>query len=275
MDYRTWLRQQEQRSDPIGDLAREARQDKMWNGSQRQMRLKLSTTDTKLDVFEQSIKEFRASKPTYKRRTAKGPYKLSFKDWEHTFKTKKEMTDYYRGVKQRGRIRALTDEETKAVFALLINHPCHPVFGTEKLTVGIHPIDNTICFKLDNCPISFNLCITSMGNNDRIPVKYGNFFKAARNEIHDQIAEMDKNKGEHVDHVTFFCHLLHDWLHESGHKLSEIACVGSSFELFFKDRCIAQEWIYYHREHAVLRRISAEENMARKPAMLDWSVHVD
>lgn len=268
MDYRTWLRQQEDRKDAIGDLAREARTYKDWNGSQKQLREMISDET----LFQTSVLEFRADKPNYKRRTAKGPYTLEYGDWKRTFKTKKEMTVFYRAIKQRGRIRQLTDEERKAVFALLMQHPERMVLGVEKLTVGIHPMDTTICFKVDNDPISYNLCINSLGNKERLRVKYRDFFTAARNEIHDQIEAMDKDNGEHVDHVTFFCHLLHDWLFEHGHKLSEIECVGSSLELLFKDRQLANEWREYHYEHAVLRNISAVDNMKRKPAMLDWDI---
>lgn len=273
-DYRTWLRQQEEREDCMGFLARTVRRDfKTWNGSQKQLRTLLQNEEL-LIIFENSLGEFRQSKKNYKRRTARGPYKLEYGDWTHVFKTKKEMTEYYRKLKNLGYERALTENEHKSLYALFMHHPHHPVYGFEKITVGNHDIDNTICFKVDNCPISYNLCITNMGNPDRIKIKYHDFFGAARMEVRDQIEEIERNHpDDHIDHVIYFSHLLHDWLHETGHKIKDIGCTGSSYELRFCDRMIAKQWQDYHRQHSILRSITAIENLGRKPAKLDWSIH--
>lgn len=273
MDYRTWLRQQTDRQDPIGDLARDAKQDKTWNGTQREMAERTLATDAE-DAFEQSVAEFRIAKGSYKRRTAKGPYTLEHDDWTKTFRTKTDLITFYRALKDKGQTEGLDDTERKAVFALLTNHPERIITGQEDLQVGVHPIDRSICYKVDGCPISYNLCIATLGTGfdwGRPPLKYRKFFAAARCEIRDQVQVIDKaNPGDHIDHVTFFCHLLHDWLTESNNHISQITCHGDSFALRFDDREIAQDWKDYHAKYAILRSIAPKINLKRKPAMMNW-----
>lgn len=268
-DYRTWLRQQIGRNDNIGNLARIAFMDKEWNGTQKDIMDRVSDRS----AVDASIIEFRNAKGDCKRRTARGPYTLKFGTYTGVFKTKEDITKLYRGLKEQyyglGYLECSLKDQ---IFALLINHPTDVVTGFESIKVDTHPIDKTICYMIDDCPISFNTCIGALGNDGKnVSTMYRKFFATARCEVHDQTSAVDKTCDEHIDHVTFFSHLLYDWLDTSGYKISNISCTGSSYQLRFSDRTIADSWKRYHYENARLRALDHKLNSKRKPGMLDWT----
>jgi hypothetical protein len=96
------------------------------------------------------------------------------------------------------------------------------------------------------------------------------FIKTARKLVRDQMHETES--GQHCDHVIFFTHLLFDWFVSTNISLDDVQFVGHGTERRFSDENLNKSWIDYHREHALLRVITKEENMARKPGVTNWFI---
>lgn len=268
-DYRSWLRKQVKRGDKIGDLARDAFSDVEWDGKQKT--LKKITKDTLAEeAFEMSIEEFR-SLGKVKRKSARGPYPLEFGTYSRVFRIKKDIEEHYRKIKSDAHSgNACIDQEE--MHALLQHHPSHHLSGWEEITVGVHHVDNSICFKADGVPISYRECIHALGKPvDLVDYQIRKFKSAARFEVQYLIDEMDRLRPDHhIDHITYFGHILHDWCEDNNVNIGEMTFSGSGRCTTFTDKELSDSWRNYHEKRAKLRSISAEDNQKRQPAKLYW-----
>lgn len=120
--------------------------------------------------------------------------------------------------------------------------------------------------------ISFLHAIKCLGSNRGWPQPFLNFKQAARNVIDDQIIsykDATGGFGEHVDHVypITFDRLLYEFCIMQQINPLNITVV----ERRFKDKLLEKEWREYHKKHAVLRRLTATENLRQPKWINDWN----
>ena len=96
-----------------------------------------------------------------------------------------------------------------------------------------------------------------------------NMMTALRNEVHDQSLFFRASKGYtgmgsefHVDHTVKFRDIAKQWLEMNPNVEYEWRRERFTFKQFFiKDPEQASSWRQFHRDKAVLRMLTAEENL--------------
>jgi hypothetical protein len=212
------------------------------------------------------------------------------------FKTKKEATDFIRGILYGNLLNMpLSDDGLVFVCDLLEKHPDK----NEKIGVGVksiiteedanfHTTRHFSIIRNDNTKIdfSFNKCLTPNLND---PLKL--FHSSARRAIADQIlvvkdilfqknmdadgnilcaltGEMIDKKSCHVDHIPpkTFDKIVSDFIDENKIDVSMLkykeACDGIGRE--FEDDKIKQLFSDYHEKVAKLRIVSVKANLSQK-----------
>jgi hypothetical protein len=124
---------------------------------------------------------------------------------------------------------------------------------------------------------SFNKCLRPPSPKELV-------IKALRQLVVDQVLDFKKNafsetsaikcpltgesvtqKDCHVDHVTPFRDLVEMFAYGQGVRLDEATTEsGDGAEVKLMDKALADKWIKYHRDNAVLRIVSRKGNLQRK-----------
>lgn len=143
MAFRKWVHEQVIREDGLGELTRKLCRDVTWDGTMKSAKGKEYYSDM-------LVQEFRKGEKCKKNHRSKGPYRIVGEGFDHTFQTKKEMTEFYRGIKTEGELEG---EDKKAALALFgLKEPCK---------VEVTQLNSGWCFCCDGVHYSMNEVIRS------------------------------------------------------------------------------------------------------------------
>lgn len=282
-DFRNWLLKQRSREDNIGKLATWAYSQLGWDGKQTSLKQCLSDNYPQgLKTFEKARAEFR-SRPPSPKNSARGPYTLTYGSFIKTFQTKDDIREHFKSIKDSNIDKVLSPADYDATMALFKYHPTAIIPDSDsddedkepiQIKIAQHAVDANYCYTFNGEEHSYQTAIQCVGHLDEEQRRKKGIIKkfksTARKLVQDQMLVQDS--AEHCDHVVFFTHLLYDWFLGTNISLDEIQFIGQGTERRFSNEELNQSWIDYHREHAVLRVISKEDNMARKPGVTNWFV---
>ena len=206
-----------------------------------------------------------------------------------SFKTKKEITEHFRRVRDRTELGEQINDEV--VLELLAKHPEWLEKTENMLCVGAGlikghpsapPSKQIAILNADSSitDISWSVLVKRLQKDGSLkaPTDFWEAVSelkiAARQDVSDQIRRVSK-VGFHVDHAhpATFEVLLHRWVKSTGLSPLEIrveANDGATIIRTIGTTELRESWQQFHEEHARLQLLTPEENLKRKKVKVDW-----